>query len=78
MQIENKFLPRIPVDSQAESVTANLLGTKFINIRKGRSALTVQPGAVIFTDLLPSPAFRHVMSEPKAYLEFPIDPPLRF
>jgi phospholipid/cholesterol/gamma-HCH transport system substrate-binding protein len=47
LAIENKFLSSIPVDSQAELVAANLLGTKYINIKKGKSPQAVQPGAEI-------------------------------
>jgi phospholipid/cholesterol/gamma-HCH transport system substrate-binding protein len=47
MAIETRFLPSIPVDSQAELAAANLLGTKYINIKKGKSAQTIQPGAEI-------------------------------
>jgi phospholipid/cholesterol/gamma-HCH transport system substrate-binding protein len=47
MQVETRFLSSIPVDSQAEMAAANLLGTKYINIKKGKSAQTIQPGAEI-------------------------------
>jgi phospholipid/cholesterol/gamma-HCH transport system substrate-binding protein len=47
LAVETKFLPAIPVDSQAEMAAANLLGTKYINIKKGKSAQTVQAGAEI-------------------------------
>jgi phospholipid/cholesterol/gamma-HCH transport system substrate-binding protein len=47
MAIETKYLSSIPVDSQAELVAANLLGTKYINIKKGKSAQTVQSGSEI-------------------------------
>jgi phospholipid/cholesterol/gamma-HCH transport system substrate-binding protein len=47
LAVETKFLPDIPVDSQAELAAANLLGTKYINIKKGKSAQTIQPGAEI-------------------------------
>jgi phospholipid/cholesterol/gamma-HCH transport system substrate-binding protein len=47
MEIETRFLSAIPVDSQAELTEANLLGTKYINIKKGKSAQGIQPGAEI-------------------------------
>ncbi len=47
LEIETKYLPAIPVDSQAELVAANLLGTKYVNIKKGKSAQTIQAGAEI-------------------------------
>lgn len=45
MEVEEKYLSEIPVDSLAGISAANLLGDKFINITKGRSSQTVQPGA---------------------------------
>lgn len=47
LEVENKYLTSIPVDSQAAIAAENLLGTKYINIKKGRSLETVQPGAEI-------------------------------
>src|SRR5689334_13676405 len=36
MQIDDRFMNAIPVDSQAGLSAANLLGVKFINIKRGR------------------------------------------
>jgi phospholipid/cholesterol/gamma-HCH transport system substrate-binding protein len=47
MAVETRFLAAIPADSQAELAAANLLGTKYINIKKGKSAQTLQPGGEI-------------------------------
>src|SRR5712691_2589699 len=47
MQVDDEFLPSIPVDSLAKIAAENLLGTKYINIKKGRSAQTVKPGAEV-------------------------------
>jgi len=47
LQIENEFMKSIPQDSKAEITSENLLGTKYINISKGKSATTVVPGAEI-------------------------------
>jgi phospholipid/cholesterol/gamma-HCH transport system substrate-binding protein len=47
LKIDGEFLPSIPIDSQATIAAENLLGTKYINIKKGRSAQTVKPGAEI-------------------------------
>ena len=47
LQIDNDFLGSIPVDSQATIAAENLLGTKYINIRKGRSPQTIKAGAEI-------------------------------
>src|ERR1700722_16329946 len=47
MAIEGKFMKEIPEDSTSEISAANLLGDKFVNITKGRSANPVRPGAEI-------------------------------
>ena len=47
MKIDERHLRDIPVDSIAGIAAANLLGEKFINITKGTSSQTVQPGAEI-------------------------------
>ena len=47
MEIETDKLKQIPVDSVAAISAENVLGAKFINIRKGQSPVTIQPGAEI-------------------------------
>lgn len=47
MEIQRELLSQIPVDSIAAISSENVLGAKFINIRKGSSSVTVQPGAEI-------------------------------
>ncbi|MEO8025547.1 MAG: MlaD family protein [Bryobacteraceae bacterium] len=47
MKIEDNYFPAIPVDSTAAISAENLLGTKFINIKKGHSTATVHPGGEI-------------------------------
>src|SRR6266478_7146628 len=47
MEVENRYFTSIPVDSQAAIAAENLLGTKYINIKKGRDVATIQPGAEI-------------------------------
>ncbi len=47
LEVDNDFLPSIPVDSQALIAAENLLGTKFINIKKGVSKETVKADAEI-------------------------------
>ena len=47
MEVNNEFLPLIPVDSLAAIAAENLLGTKYINIKKGRSQTAVKAGAEI-------------------------------
>jgi phospholipid/cholesterol/gamma-HCH transport system substrate-binding protein len=45
LDVEEKYLPQIPSDSQATLAAANLLGTKFINVKKGKSPQIVMSGA---------------------------------
>jgi phospholipid/cholesterol/gamma-HCH transport system substrate-binding protein len=45
MKVQPRYLREIPVDSVAGISASNLLGDKFINITKGRSAQTVEAGA---------------------------------
>src|SRR5947208_12336814 len=44
MEVDSDYLGAIPIDSQAQVAAANLLGTKFINIKKGPSPQTVKSG----------------------------------
>jgi phospholipid/cholesterol/gamma-HCH transport system substrate-binding protein len=45
LEVDEKYLSQIPVDSQAGVAAENLLGTKYINIRKGRATETVKAQA---------------------------------
>lgn len=45
MEIGTRYLKDIPVDSTTKMASANLLGTYYINIARGKSTQTVQPGA---------------------------------
>ena len=47
LDVDNNFLPQIPVDSQAAIAAENLLGTKYINIKKGRNPTPIAAGAEI-------------------------------
>lgn len=47
MEVDDKYLPAIPIDSEAGLAAQNLLGVKYMNIKKGTSSQTVQPGAEI-------------------------------
>ncbi len=47
LQVQEKYLPEIPVDSVAGITASNLLGDKFINITKGRAPRHVQDGGEI-------------------------------
>jgi phospholipid/cholesterol/gamma-HCH transport system substrate-binding protein len=44
MSVQRNKLAAIPVDSQASITAENVLGTKYINIKKGKSQATVRPG----------------------------------
>ncbi|MEO7143257.1 MAG: MlaD family protein [Bryobacteraceae bacterium] len=44
MKIDEKFIKSIPSDSVASIGAENLLGTKYINIKSGKSTATVKPG----------------------------------
>jgi phospholipid/cholesterol/gamma-HCH transport system substrate-binding protein len=47
MNVERQYLSQIPVDSVAAIAAENVLGAKFINIRKGQSPTTVQEGGEV-------------------------------
>lgn len=47
LEIIQSYLPSIPVDSLAGAGAENVLGTKYINIKKGLSKTAVQPGATL-------------------------------
>lgn len=47
LELDRDMLKQVPVDSVASISAENVLGTKFINIRKGQAKTFVQPGAEI-------------------------------
>lgn len=47
MEIDAKFLSAIPTDSRAAISAENVLGTKYINIKKGQAKTTVPDGGVV-------------------------------
>jgi len=47
MRINSDMLSAIPADSQAALAAANLLGTKYVNIKKGKRTDSIQPGGEI-------------------------------
>lgn len=47
LEVEEKFLPAIPVDSVTAPAAQNLLGSKYVNIKKGLSKETVKPNATL-------------------------------
>jgi phospholipid/cholesterol/gamma-HCH transport system substrate-binding protein len=52
MQIEEKYLKEIPIDSHAEITAGNLLGTKYINIKRGHAQqIIAKDGTVLSQDV---------------------------
>jgi phospholipid/cholesterol/gamma-HCH transport system substrate-binding protein len=47
MQVRSRFLPEIPADSITAISAANLLGTKFINITRGKSTQHAHDGSTL-------------------------------
>lgn len=47
LQVEEKYLSQIPIDSLAAIGAENLLGTKYVNIRRGVKGQSVKPGQEI-------------------------------
>jgi len=53
MEIDNRYLSSIPVDSQAGLGNATLLGAKLINIKRGMASQTIQSGAELSSSETP-------------------------
>lgn len=49
MSVDRALLSQIPDDSLAQIAAENLLGSKYINIKKGRSGATIKPGGELRT-----------------------------
>ncbi len=47
LEIEQRFLPNIPKDSEVAFSAENVLGTKYLNIQRGTSVETIRPDAEI-------------------------------
>ncbi len=47
MQIEDEYMKSIPVDSQAVITAGNLLGSKYINIKRGKSPQSIAKGGEV-------------------------------
>ena len=47
LEVHENRLPQIPVDSLAAIGAENVLGTKYVNIKKGKAAETVKPGGEV-------------------------------
>ncbi|MEI9812424.1 MAG: MlaD family protein [Acidobacteriota bacterium] len=47
LALNQEALAMIPVDSSAKLAQQNLLGSRYINIKRGRSTQTIKPGGVI-------------------------------
>jgi phospholipid/cholesterol/gamma-HCH transport system substrate-binding protein len=54
MQIEDRYMRSIPVDSHAEITAGNLLGTKYINIKKGHSQEILAKGGTVLSEDVPT------------------------
>src|ERR1035437_4910835 len=54
LQIRDDYLKSIPVDSHEEITAGNLLGTKYINIKKGRSQQIIAKGGVVLSEDVPT------------------------
>jgi phospholipid/cholesterol/gamma-HCH transport system substrate-binding protein len=44
LEVDDKYLPSIPTDSEATIAAENLLGTKYINIKMGKSGTPIKKG----------------------------------
>ena len=66
LSIENESLRDIPVDSTATLATTNLLGGRFVNIKRGKSPQAVQPGAEIQAE--PTTAIDDMLEQGKTTL----------
>ncbi len=66
MQIQDKYMPQIPSDSLTELTAPNLLGTKFVNITKGKSPTPVKDGGTLPT--LNTAGFEDVVKQGYAVL----------
>ncbi len=53
MEVQKDRLPAIPVDSMADISAENVLGTKFINITKGKSKVRLQPNGEVKSESSP-------------------------
>jgi phospholipid/cholesterol/gamma-HCH transport system substrate-binding protein len=47
LSIYDESMPLVPVDSSAKLAQQNLLGSRYVNIKKGKSSQTIQAGAEI-------------------------------
>lgn len=64
--VQNKFLDQIPEDSKSAISSANLLGTKFINITKGKSPKHVEPDGEVQS--LPNQGIPEIMAQSTSLL----------
>jgi phospholipid/cholesterol/gamma-HCH transport system substrate-binding protein len=53
LEIDNEFMRQIPSDSQAQIAQPNLLGTRYINIKKGQSKTPIAPDAELHSENAP-------------------------
>ncbi len=53
LDIDDEFMKQIPADSQAQIAQPNLLGTRYINVRKGQSKQPIAAGAELHSENAP-------------------------
>jgi phospholipid/cholesterol/gamma-HCH transport system substrate-binding protein len=66
MVIQNKFLDQIPEDSKAAISSANLLGSKYLNITKGTHPKHIEPGGEVAA--LPNQGIPEIMAQSTSLL----------
>jgi phospholipid/cholesterol/gamma-HCH transport system substrate-binding protein len=64
--IQNKFLEQIPEDSKASISSANLLGSKYLNITKGTHPKHIEPGGEVAA--LPNQGIPEIMAQSTSLL----------
>jgi phospholipid/cholesterol/gamma-HCH transport system substrate-binding protein len=64
IEVSSDMLKSIPVDSTAALAAENLLGTKYINITRGKSKETVKPGSELRSEASPDFSDLAKMAEP--------------
>src|SRR5580704_8662095 len=67
MVIRQRFLDQIPEDSKSAISSANLLGSKFVNITKGSHPKHVEPGSEI--QALPTQDIPQILAQSSSMLE---------
>jgi phospholipid/cholesterol/gamma-HCH transport system substrate-binding protein len=50
LEIDERYMKQIPEDSQAQMAQPNILGTRYINIKKGQSKVPIKPGGELHSE----------------------------